>query len=154
MAGEPLNRALKDIGDNLHPYAARRTAVGDDKALSLVADLVHDLDMMRERISVGLEQGSPKMPDVLREREAIERRARVGVVDRRLFTQEVGRDDKAVAAGGAGFGGPVEPLMYREAGLFRSVFFSACELADEPVERGASGRHASIRDEEAGLQMV
>ena len=66
MAGEPLNRALKDVSDDLHPYLARRTAVGDDKALGPVADLVHDLDMMREGISVSLEQGAPKMADVVR----------------------------------------------------------------------------------------
>src|SRR3984957_3500215 len=46
MAGEPLNRALEDIGDNLHPHAARRTRAGDDKALSLGAGVVHDLAMM------------------------------------------------------------------------------------------------------------
>ena len=125
MAGEPLNRALKDVGDNLHPYAARRTAVGDDKALGLVADLVHDLDVMRECIGVSLEQGAPEVADVVREREAIEGRARVRVVDRRLFAEKIGRDDKPVAAGGARLGEPVEPLMDREAGLIRRLFFAA-----------------------------
>ena len=124
MAGETLNRALKDIGDNLHPYSARRTAVGDDKALRLVADLVHDLDMMRECVSISLEQGAPKVTDVVREREAIERRARVRVVDRRLFAEKIGRDDKPVAAGGPRLGEPVEPLMDREAGLVRRLFFA------------------------------
>src|SRR3984885_5296572 len=110
-AGEPLNRALEDIGDNLHPHAARRTAVGDDKALSLVADLVHDLDMMRERISISLEQRSPKMADVVRERKAVKRRARVGVVDRCLFAKKIGGDDKALAAGGPRLCELVQPLM-------------------------------------------
>ena len=129
MAGEPLNRALEDVGDDLHPYRARRTAVGDDEALGLVADLVHDLDMMRDRISVGLEQGAPEVADVVREREAIKGRARVGVVDRRLFAEKIGRDDEPLAAGGPRLGEPVEPLMDREARLIRRLLFAACELA-------------------------
>ena len=88
MAGEPLNRALKDVGDDLHPDAARRPAVGDDKALGPVADLVHDLDVMRDRISVGLEQGAPEMADVVRERKAIEGRARVRRRGSASFRQE------------------------------------------------------------------
>ena len=72
MAGEPLHRALKDIGDDLHPDAARRAAVGDDEALGPVADLVQHLDVMREGIGVGLEQRAPEMADVVREREAVE----------------------------------------------------------------------------------
>ena len=130
MAGEPLNRALKDVGDDLHPYAARRPAVGDDEALGPVADLVHDLDMMRDRVGVSLEQGAPEMADVVREREAVEGRARVRVVDRRLFAEEIGRDDKPVAAGGARLGQPVEPLMDREASLIRRLRF-ACRRTVE-----------------------
>ena len=72
MPGEPLNRALENVGDNLHPYLARRTAVGHDKPVGLVADLVHDLDMMGDCISVGLEQGPPEVADVVRQREAID----------------------------------------------------------------------------------
>ncbi len=109
MAGEPLNRALQHVGDDLHPDAARRSAVGDDEALRFVPDLVHDLDVMRNGIGIRLEQGSPQMADVVREREAVEGRARARVVDRRLLAEKVWRDDEAVAAGGARLGEPVEP---------------------------------------------
>ncbi len=51
MAGEPLKRALQDVGYDLHPDPARRTAVGDDEALRFVANLVHDLDVMGDRIT-------------------------------------------------------------------------------------------------------
>ena len=122
MAAETLNRALKNVGDNLHPHAARRTAVGDNEALGLVADLVHHLDMMRECVSVSLEQGAPEMADVVRERQAIEGRARARIVDRRLLAEKIWRDDKAVAAGGARLGKPVEPLMDREAGPSAACF--------------------------------
>ena len=76
------------------------------------------------------------------------------IVDRRLFAEEIGRDDKPLAAGGARLGEPVEPLMDREAGLIRRLLFAGRELAHEPVERGAAGRHASVGDEQPGLQMI
>ncbi len=128
MAGQPLKRALQDVGHDLHPYAARRTAVGDDEALRSVADLVHDLDVMGNRISVGLEKSAPEMADVVRKRKAIEGRAGVRIVDRRLFAKEIGRDDKSLAAGRARLGEPVEPLMDREAGLIRRLLFAGGEL--------------------------
>ena len=115
MTGKPLNRPLQDVGDDLHPDAARRSAVGNDEALGSIADLVHHLDMMRDCIGVGLEQGPPQVADVVREREPVECRARAGIVDRRLFTEKIGRDDEPVAAGGARIGEPVEPLMDRDA---------------------------------------
>ena len=77
MTGKPLDRLLQDIGDDLHPDAARRPAVGNDKPLGSVADLVHDLDMMRDRVGVGLEQSPPEMADVVRERQPVDCRARV-----------------------------------------------------------------------------
>ena len=117
MTGKPLNRPLQNIGDDLHPDPARRSAVGNDEALGSVADLVHHLDMMRDRVGVGLEQRPPQMADVVREREPIECRARAGVVDRRFFAEKIGRDDQPVAAGGSRVGEPVEPLMDREASL-------------------------------------
>ena len=129
MAGQPLKRLLQNVGDDLHPDAALRPAVGDDEALGPVADLVHHLDMMRDRIGVGLEQGAPDMADVVRKREAIECRARARVLDRRLFAEEIGRDDEPVAAGGARLGETVEPLMDREARPLGGVRFAGSELA-------------------------
>ena len=154
MTGKPLNRLLQNVGDDLHPDAARRSAVGNDEALGSVADLVHHLDMMRDRVGVGLEQRPPQMADVVREREPVECRARAGIVDRRLFAEKIGRDDEPVAAGGSRIGEPVEPLMDRDAGRFGGRGFAGGELAREPVERGASGRHAAVGDEEPGLEMV
>ena len=72
---------------------------------------------MREGVSVSFEQGAPEVADVVREREAVKRRARVRVVDRGLFAEEIGRDDKPVAASGARLGEPIEPLMDRKASL-------------------------------------
>ena len=80
--------------------------------------------MMRERISVSLEQRAPEMADVVRQREAIEGGARIRVVDRRLFTEKIRRDDKPLAAGGPSLCEPVEPLMDRKAGLIRRQCFS------------------------------
>ena len=154
MAGQPLKRALQDVGHDLHPDPARRPAVGDDEALRLVADLVHDLDVMGDRISVGLEKSAPEMADVVRKRKAIEGRARVRIVDRRLFAKKIRRDDKPLAAGGPRLGQPVQPLMDRQAGLIRRLFFAGGELADEPVERRAARRHASVGDEQTRLQMI
>ena len=65
MAGESLHRALENVGDDLHPHLARRTAVGHDKPLGLVADLVHHLDVVRDCISIGLEQSAPQMAEVV-----------------------------------------------------------------------------------------
>ena len=94
------------------------------------------------------------MADVMRERQAVKCRARIGVVNRRLFAEKIGRDDEPVAAGGTRLGETVEPLMDREASLVRRLFFTACELAHEPIERRAARRHASVGNEQAGLQMV
>ena len=72
MTGEPLNRPLQNVGDDLHPDPARRSAVGDDEALGSVADLVEHLDMMRDRVGIGFEQRAPEVADVVREREPVE----------------------------------------------------------------------------------
>ena len=115
MSGEPGQRLLQNVGDDLHPDPAHRAAVRDDEALGPVADLVENLDMMRDRVGIGLEQCAPDMADVVGKREAVECGARARVVDRRLFAEKVGRDDEPVAAGGARLGEAVEPLMDRKA---------------------------------------
>ncbi len=75
-------------------------------------------------------------------------------VDRRLLAEKIGRDDQPVAAGGARIGEPVEPLMDREASVLRRLSLAGGELAREPVERRAAGRHAAVGDEKSGLEMV
>ncbi len=154
MSGQSLNRLPQDVGDDLHPDAARRSAIRGDEALGLVADVVHDFDVMRDGVGVGFEKGSPQVADIVRQREPVDGRARVRVVDRRLFAEKIGRDDEPVAAGGARLREPVQPLMEREAGFPGGLSFAGSELASEPVEGGASGRHAAVRDEEPGLEMV
>jgi hypothetical protein len=115
VAREPLHRPLQDVGYNLHPDPAIRAAVGNDKPLGLMPDLVEDFDMMCDRIGVGLEQPSPDMPHVMRERQPVESRARAGIVDRRLLAEKVRRNDQSVAAGRACLSEAVEPLMNRKA---------------------------------------
>ena len=44
--------------------------------------------------------------------------------------------------------------MDREARRIRRLGFAGGELAREPVERRAAGRHAAVRDEEPGHEMV
>src|ERR1700677_2296524 len=99
--------------------------------------------MMRDRISVGLEEGAPKIPDVVRECKAVKSRARVCVVDRCLFTEKIRRDDESVTAGGPRRGELVEPLVDREASFVRCLLLAHGEVAHEPVERGPSGRRTS-----------
>ena len=109
MAGQPLTGCCKTsaticIQTRLvdPPSETRKRSVA-------IADLVDDLDMMRDRVGVSLEQRPPEMADVVRKREAVEGRARVGVVDRRLLAEKIGQDDKPVAAGRPRVGEPVEP---------------------------------------------
>ena len=63
---QPLQGQLHNVGDDLHPDQAGGTAVRDDDAPDGMADLFQHAEMMQNGEAIGLEQGAPKMTDVMR----------------------------------------------------------------------------------------
>src|SRR5664279_258604 len=123
MAGQGFERLLQDVRDDLHPYPALRPAIRDDEPLRPVADPVEDLDMMAQRVSIGFEHRPPQMADIVREGEAVDGAAGIGVMDRRLFAEEIGQDRHALGARRMRGRQTVEPAVRRDALGVRRRFF-------------------------------
>src|SRR5580693_2144626 len=133
------HRRLKNVGDDLHPHATARAAVGSQKPPRRKADFRKHVYVMTKAESDRFEKRAPEMGRTMAETEAGEGSPRERILDRRLLAEEIGQAKHAVAAGRDRPGKTIE----RGMGIF--AWGVEAERGGEPVEGRAGRRHAAVR---------